>query len=216
MNAVKVFAVACLAGGSLLSMQSAQAIGQGDWLVRAGVAHAAPNDSSGELSGVADAKVAVDSATSLGLTLTYMATDNIGVELLGAWPFKHDIEGAGSLSGVGKIAEARQLPPTLVLQYQFTPQASIRPYVGAGVNYTYFFDEDANSKLPAGTKLELSDSWGLAAQAGVDFDVSDAWFLNASVWYMDIDTTAKLNNGLGKVDVEIDPWVVMVGVGTRF
>ena len=197
-----------LASGSVLAVQ-------GDILVRAGIAHVAPDADSDPVPGFgAAAKVDVDSASSLGLTLAYMATDNIGVGLLAAWPFKHDIEGAGSIAGAGKVAETKHLPPTVTLQWHFAPQSNVRPFLGAGVNYTNFFSEETTGAL-AGTSLKLDDSWGLAAEAGVDVDINDRWFVSGQVWYLDIDTTATVN-GVASFDVDIDPWVFMIGLGTKF
>ncbi len=206
---------AALAGCLVGASPAALAVNQGDWLVRVGAAHVSPNDSSGGLTADPSIKVGVDSSTGLGLNLTYMVSPNIGVEVLGALPFKHDITGAGSLASAGKIAETKQLPPTVVALYNFAPKANVRPYAGIGINYTTFFSEKTTGAL-SGVSLKLDDSWGLAGEVGVDVDINKDWFFNASVWYMDINTTAKLGSGLGSVDVQIDPWAFFVGVGTRF
>ncbi|MFA7386197.1 MAG: OmpW family outer membrane protein [Thiohalobacteraceae bacterium] len=201
-----------LASGSALAVQ------QGDILVRAGIAHVAPSGDSDEISAVAaGARVEADSSTSLGINFTYMATDNIGVELLAAWPFSHDIKAKGSISSLGKIGETDHLPPTLTLQWHFAPTSNIRPFVGAGLNYTNFFSEDTKGAL--GThNLKLDDSWGYALEAGVDVDLNSKWFVSGQVWYMDIDTEATLSGPVHNTqfDVEIDPWVVMIGLGTKF
>lgn len=175
----------------------------GDIIVRAGFASVQPNDS---VTGTLDTlNASVGSDTQLGLTATYMLSDKLGLELLAATPFKHKI----SLDG-GK-GEAKQLPPTLSLQYY--PMASksrYQPYVGLGINYTKFFEE----KSTLGD-LKLSDSWGASVQAGVDYQISEHMLLNAAVWYMDIDSDATLNGGdIGSA--KIDPWVYMVGVGYKF
>lgn len=192
----------------------------GDWVVRVGPTLVSPNDDSGVLSGAdapGNSRVSVDSAASLGITLTWMATDHLGIGVLGAWPFKHDIKGAGALGGAGKLAEVKHLPPTVTLQYHFSPNAGLRPYVGAGVNYTTFFSEKTTGAI-ADFDISLDDSFGWALEAGVDFDVNADWFLSAQLWYIAIDTTAKLSGpaDFGSVDVDIDPWVAMVGVGRRF
>jgi outer membrane protein len=189
--------------------------------VRAGAAWVVPNDDSGNVSGIPGSEVSVDSAVSLGVTLGYMVTNNVGIGLLAAWPFEHDIQGERSISGLGRIATIKQLPPTLTVHYHFLPEGSIRPYVGAGLNYTWFFDEDASSSLEGAlgpTSIDLDNSWGLAGEAGVDVTLKDNWFLNASVWYLDINTTAALKTDIAKlkVDVDINPWVFMIGVGTKF
>lgn len=187
----------------------------GDLAVRLGAAHVNPNDDSGELSGVAGAEVSVDSATSLGISLTYMAGERIGIGVLGAWPFEHDVKGAGALAGAGKIAEVKHLPPTVTLQYHLAPDASVRPFVGAGLNYTRFFSEETTGPI-SGASIDLDDSWGWALELGVDADIGQGWFLSGQVWYVAIDTTAMLGDGLGRIDVDIDPWVFMVGAGRRF
>lgn len=197
-----------------LSAAPAMAIEQGDWLVRFGVGHVSPNDSSSDFSGASGVGAAVDGDTKPILNVTYMLTDNIGIDVLGAWPFEHDISAKGGLNG--KVGSTKQLPPTVGLQYHFRPKASVRPYVGVGVNYTHFWDEKLNATGQAvlGT-LELDDSFGVAGQVGVDVDINDQWFVNADVRYIRIKTEGTTAN-VGKVDVEIDPWVFILGVGTRF
>ena len=107
------------------------------------------------------------------------------------------------------------------MQYHFAPDSNIRPYIGAGVNYTYFFDEEvAGSVLPqAGAKVKLEDSWGLAAQAGVDIAINDDWFVNMDVKYIQMDTTAKFSNtavGNAQISADIDPFVYGIGIGRKF
>lgn len=164
--------------------------------------------------------VAVDDAIVPELDFTYMLTNNIGAELILATS-PHDIEGRGALAGVGKLANTMALPPTLTLQYHLAPAAKVRPYVGAGVNYTIFYDEDASGALDAAigsTKVSADDSFGYALQAGVDIDLSENLFLNLDVKYIDIDTTATLRTGalVNKVDVSLDPVVAGIGLGMRF
>ncbi len=200
---------------SVFGAYSAHAVEKGDWLVRAGVGHVAPNDSSTGFSGAPTIEAAVDSSTNLALTIVYMVTDNVGVELVGALPFKHDINGAGSGgSSLGKVAETKQLPPTVLAQYYFNPRGSVRPYIGAGLNYTFFFDEKTTGAL-AGTDLSLDSSVGLAVEAGVDVDISKNMFVNLAAWYMNIETTAT-SSAIGTADVKVDPWVAFVGLGWRF
>lgn len=194
---------------------------EGDFIVRAGAALVAPNEDSSTVrldgTSVPGTKVTADDSTQLGLTLAYMLTDHVGVELLAATPFRHrlGLKGAGL---DGKLADVKQLPPTLTLQY-FPMESSSKwqPYVGAGLNYTKFFDEDLTGALPL-TDLKLDDSWGLALQLGTDYMLTDRVMINAALWYLDIDTkaTAKLGATRVAADVDIDPWVFMVGLGFRF
>jgi outer membrane protein len=203
--------------GAVAFASPAYAIEAGDVLVRVGGSLVDPDGSSGEVTGIPGSGVSVDDNARLSFTIGYMMTDNIAVEVLGALPFKHDIKGEGTLSGLDKIAQTKHLPPTVSLQYHFMPKASVRPYVGAGINYTVFFDEEVTSSALAGTDMSLDDSWGLAAQVGADVDIGPNWFVNADVRYIDIETTATLTGAVNAtVDVQIDPWVYTLAVGRRF
>ncbi len=175
----------------------------GDILVRGGAIAVSPTTDANDT-------LDVQSNTQLGLTLSYMVTNNWGVELLAATPFSHDVNLGGS-----EVATVKHLPPSLMAQYYFgNAQSKVRPYVGAGINYTFFFDEESRGIL-AGTDVEADDSWGLAAQAGIDMDINDNWFVNGSVWYMDIDTDVTVDGTV--VDkTSIDPIGLMVGLGYRF
>src|SRR5690606_36028920 len=98
--------------------------------------------------------------------------------------------------------------------------SAFQPYVGAGVNFTWFFDEDVGSDAEnrGYDGLRLENSWGLAGQVGADFMLTENVMLNAQVRYIDISTTAKTSfSGLPvEVDVDVDPWVYMVGLGYKF
>ncbi len=192
-----------------LASQPATAIEEGDLLLRFGLANVSPNDGSSGGVGDNDA-VGVEDDTQPFINVTWMFTDNLGLDVLGATPFTHDI----TLEGTGKIGETKHLPPTVGVQYHFSPKADVRPYVGAGINYTTFFSEETTGAL-AGSTMSLDDSWGLAAQAGVDVDINQDWFFNADLRYMQIDTTASIS-GVGDIDVDINPWVIGLGVGTTF
>lgn len=204
---------------------------KGTFTVKAGVANVDPKHSSGvvkhsSLGPQANSKAYPSNATNLGVTFTYMVRDHIGVELLAAVPFKHDIK-VKNLAGLNKVGTVKQLPPTLSLQYYFTnPEYFLQPYIGVGVNYTFFFSEDTSSAMKNSglgfRDLSLSSSWGLSAQAGFNLNFNDNWMLNASLWKTQIDTTAKFSKSTtipgstAKVNVNIDPMVYMLGVGYSF
>ncbi len=207
-----VAVLAILASGNALAHK------EGDFIVRGGLAAVVPNDSSDDILG-SDEELEVKSDTQLGLTLGYMITDNISFEVLAATPFSHDIK--TDLLDLGTIADTKHLPPTFMLQYYFgQAESKLRPYVGAGINYTFFFEEGfkGDGKTAGLKDLKLDDSWGLAANAGVDYMLNDDWFINASVWYIDIETEASYTFGGDKykTDVDIDPWVFMIGGGYKF
>lgn len=199
-----LIASALMAAGLSLAT-STYAVDKGDWVMRAGFSNVSPNDSS---SGDLGDAVGIDSDTQLSISFTYMYSNNLGVEILAATPFTHDL----TLDGVGKIGEVEHLPPTVSLEYQFSPKSDVRPYVGVGLNWTTILDDS----LDDGTPISVDDSTGLALTAGIDVDINKDWFFNASVRYMDIETTADIANGAASVDLEIDPYVYTLGVGTTF
>jgi len=193
---------------------------QGDFIVRAGALMVAPNESSDDvvINGLGNlGEFQVSDNTQLGLNFTYMATDNIGIELVAATPFTHEV----GLQATGVIAEVSHLPPTLLAQYYFGDSGSkFRPYVGAGVNLTVFFDTDLNSTgTGAGlSNLDMSNSVGLAAQVGVDYKINEKWLVNASVMYADISSDVTFDVGADsyKIKTDLDPLVYMVSLGYVF
>ena len=181
----------------------------GDVLLKVGVTQVRPDSNNGSVlnGGV---KLDVNNNVRPSFTVTYMATRNIGIELLGAWPFPHDIRGGG----LGKIGSTKHLPPTLSLQWHILPDSMVQPYIGVGLNYTHFFDTKAEGALD-GSKLKLKDSWGVAAQLGADIKISERWFMNADIRYIDIKSKVSLN-GERIGTAKINPWVATLGVGYRF
>ena len=190
----------------------------GDWLTRVRVINVSPDDSSAEVPGVAGSGVSPGKDTTLELDFTYMISSNLGLELILATS-SHDVSGTGTLAGAD-VGEVSVIPPTLTLQYHFNPSSNIRPYAGLGINYSYFYDGKLGAALIANgaTDIDYDDSFGLAAQAGIDFDINQDWFVNLDVKYVQIETTATISGGAlaGNVDVDINPWIFGVGIGTRF
>ena len=194
---------------------------QGDWLVRLRAITVAPTETVSDVlpafpGGSADIK----NAYVPELDFTYFWTDHIGTELILATS-PHDLVGTGTLAGLGEVADVMALPPTLTLQYHFNPNGKVRPYAGVGVNYTIFYSEEASSSLVGAigaTTVDVDDRVGFAYQIGVDFDISDRWFVNADVKYIQIDTTATLNTGgsINTLEIDLDPIVAGVGIGYRF
>ena len=187
----------------VVAVPAVQAQDAGDWIWRVGVHNVRPKSDNHDV-------VNVDTGASLTFNGTYIFAPHWGVELLAAMPFAHDI----NLNGGGKVAETKQLPPTLSLQYHFNPNGSWRPYVGAGLNYTLFFNEKTVGAL-AGNELELDPSWGLATQLGLDVELGSNWFANVDARWFDIDSDATLN-GTRLGTVEIDPYAFGLAIGRRF
>jgi outer membrane protein len=213
---------------SLPGIVSAQQAG--DWLVRVGAATVAPDESSKVLTTeatgpLAGTGVGVNNNTQVGLNVVYMLSDHLGLELLAATPFEHDLSVDG-LSQYGfsttNLGSTKHLPPTVSALYYFNgPAARLRVYAGAGLNFTTFFSEklspQARTELAA-DRLKLDDSWGWSASVGADFRVDDTWTISGAVRRLDISTDASLDSALGRIttSVDIDPWVYMVSVGFMF
>ena len=218
---IKTMMMAGAMGAALLA-GAAQAK-QGDVLLRLRGIMVAPNEKSGSiLPAFPGERVSVDNSIMPEVDVTYMATDHIGFELIAATT-KHSASGrSGTTGGIGRLASTWVLPPTLTVQYHPVVDGHVRPYVGAGVNYTLFYAENASSGLEAAvgkTKVHMSDSFGWAGQVGVDIDLTDRIFLNLDVKYIDIDTKARLATtaaGTQRVKLALDPLVFGVGVGMRF
>lgn len=190
---MKSYCTALLLG--LLSTTGAIAQSQGDWTIGLGVGGVLPKSDNGKLAG---GKADIDDSVRPTVTAEYFIQDNIGIELLAAVPFKHNVD----ISGIGDAGDVKHLPPTLSVNYHFSTQTAWKPYIGLGVNYTYFFDESS----PLGD-LDLDHSFGVAAQVGVDYALSDNTALRANIRWIDIDSDVKLDGAkIGKA--EVDPFVV--------
>jgi outer membrane protein len=194
----KKFVLAAAAGLLAVAHLSAQAADEGPWLVRARAVRLDSANGGGF-------GLAINNKTLPEVDISYFFTPNIAAELILTVPQKQDV----FLSGA-KIGTLKHLPPTLTAQYHFLPQGAVRPYVGAGLNYTNF----SSVNLPAGVTIDRN-SFGPALQAGVDFPVAKNVVLNIDVKkvYIRTDVTAGTTK-LGTF--KVDPVLVGVGIGYRF
>ncbi len=208
------------ASGSAALAQSA-----GTWMIKGGFNGIAPAVKSGDLSApsLPGSKVDVASANSLIATATYMLTNNTSVEFVAGLPYKHDIEGAGSLAGVGKLGSIKQISPTVFAQYRFmAPTATVRPYLGVGLTYAYFYGAEGSAALtaltnPGGapTRLSSTSGFGLSPQMGVTVQLHERWFLDASIIKTYLKNSTTLSTGQ-KIDTALNPLSTNVSVGYRF
>ena len=187
---------------------AAMAFEAGDWVIKAGVHAVDPKSDNGSLAAGA-LEVDVDTNSRPSLMVEYFLTDAMGLELLAAWPFKHTVE----LNGAD-AAEITHLPPTVSLQYHFNSDGKVSPFVGAGVNFTWIYDEESRGPID-GTDLDLDNSWGLALHAGVDFQVSDRWYVGVDARWIDIDTDVEVD-GAAVGTVNVDPLAYGVYASYRF
>ena len=186
-----------------LSATPALAQTAGSWTVGVGAHNVEPKSGNGTLVATPLGDLTMDVGTNVRPTITaeYFVKDNLGIEVLAALPFQHDI----AVTGVGKVGSTKHLPPTVSLQYHFNDKGVVSPVLGVGLNYTTFFSEDTRGALD-GTSLKLGDSWGLAAHAGLDFRVSEKAAIRVDVRWIDIDSRVRVD-GARMGTANIDPLV---------
>jgi outer membrane protein len=216
---------------ALLSSLSTVALANqaGDILIRGGATMVSPDSGKSAISlGGSSANgmsLSVDDNTQLGLNFVYFFDSNWAIELLAATPFTHDVtihDPKGTLGVDGaKLAEVTQLPPTLSALYYFDTGTVVKPYIGAGINYTIFFDEKFESapKSLGLSNLELDGSFGYSVQVGADYEIDENWSLNISARYIDISTDVSFDVGgdsIGSASVDVDPMVYSVMLGYKF
>ncbi len=198
-----------LAAALALTAAPAMAQSKGDWTIAAGVHQVAPKSDNGSLAGGV-LRVDVDNDIKPTITGEYFIADNLGIEVLAALPFKHDI----NIDGLGRVGSTKHLPPVVSLQYHFNSKGKVSPFLGAGLNYTTFFSEKTGGAL-AGSSLKLEDSWGLAAHAGLDCAIGEKGALRVDVRWIDIDSEVKLD-GQKLGTVNIDPLAYGVSYVFKF
>ena len=200
-TALRLAAVAAAA----LALQPAFA-DEGPWLVRVRALHldSANKDSTG-------LGLSINNKTFPEVDFSYFVTPNIAAELLLTYPQKHTLYSNGA-----EIGSLKHLPPTLTLQYHFNPTGSVRPYVGAGLNYTNF--SSVNFAPSVQTALQPSikrNSWGAAFQIGADVEIAKGTYLNFDVKKVGLDTTVY-SKGTEVGKFKVNPTLVSVGLGWRF
>ncbi len=197
----------------------------GDWLIRLRGLSVLPNETvTVDQNAAAGGKI--DTSVVPELDITYFFTKNIAAELiLGVTP--HDVKATGVTvpgaldNATIDLGDVTLLPPTLTVQYHFVNDSQWKPYVGAGVNATFFFDEDQG---PVADGIDYDTSVGLALQAGVDYDLDGepgGWAINADIKkiWINPDVTVDFTTALGATvdaDVDINPLVVGLGLGYKF
>lgn len=212
MSRTSLLLLAAIAAG-LAAPASAQS--RGDWTLGVGVHNVAPKSGNGNLDATALGlgplpTTEVGDSARPTVTLEYFVRENLGIEVLAALPFQHDID----IRGIGKVGSTRHLPPVVSLQYHFANDSRVTPFVGAGLNYTRFFSEKTEGAL-AGTELRLDDSWGLAARVGVDFAFGGRSALRVDARWIDIDSDVSVN-GVDIGTANIDPLAYGLTWVTKF
>ena len=218
-----VAAAAILATGSVCAQTA------GTWMLRAGATRLVPVGPSDCMSapdygdGSGCTRSNVSASTALAGGVTYMYTDNISVDVPLALPFKHDVMGAGSLQGAGKLGEVQALPITVFLQYRFL-QANdkFRPYVGLGLTYAHFFKEQGSYHLtqttnPGGpaTTFTVDSKTIVTPQIGATLALNEKWFADVFYSKSKLSTTTHFSTGQ-TMNAGLDPAGYGIAVGYKF
>lgn len=196
-----------ISSGAFAQAMSADSAPLTPWLVRLRAVDLIPANKSDSIGGAGAAdRIGVEKKVIPDVDISYFFTPNIAAELVLTYPQKHDV----TLDGA-KIGTVKHLPPTLTLQYHFLPAAQIDPYVGAGINFTHF----SSVHLLGDTASLDNNSVGAAGQVGADYHIDRHWSLNVDVKYVKIGSDLAIG-GARVSHVDIDPWLIGVGVGYRF
>ena len=186
----------------------------GHWLVRLRAIDVIPTANSNVINIIGGKVNTISTQVVPELDISYFFTSNISSELILAVA-RHSVYANNTSLGRVSLGNATLLPPTLLLQYHFLPDRCFNPYIGAGVNYTMFFNTNPG---PVATSINYSNSFGPALQAGADYAIDKNWSLNVDVKKIMIESIVNANTALGNLnpDVKINPWIIGLGVGYRF
>ncbi len=207
-----------------MGLTQAQSITGKQWQVRLRGLAVIPNESA-EI-GTINGDVSINNKFIPELDFTYFFTKNIAAELI-LGTTKHNVHTTGSnLTAIGGAASADVdlgsvwlLPPTLTAQYHLYVAKGIKPYIGAGVNYTIFYSVDEGKTVK---DVDYKNKFGFATQLGADFDITDKFFLNVDAKYIFLKTDVTVDaSNLAKdlsipATVDINPFLVGAGIGYRF
>ena len=187
------------------------------WQVRLRAVGVAPEESA--TIGIIGGDVGISNALIPELDFTYFFTENFAAELI-LGTAKHDVQAINTAAGDVNLGSVWLLPPTLTAQYHFytSDKKVFKPYIGAGVNYTLFY----NVKSGDVADVSYDNALGYAAQFGFDLMVDDTFFINVDVKRLFLSTDVSVdasNLAPGLIipaEVDINPWLVGVGVGMKF
>jgi len=221
-NVVKLL----VAAGALAVAAGAQAQSKGQFTVSVGANQLTPHVESGAISAPAlpNSLGDVSKDTQPVAVITYGLTDNISVETAVGTPYKHKLYGAGAIAGTGQLGTVEAMPPVALLQYRFfDPSARIRPYVGIGLAYAYFQKETGSFAMTAltnpgggsATTFSIDNKWTYAGQLGLQFNVNEKWFANASYIKTRLRTDVHFSTGQFQ-HMKLDPSSVILSVGYKF
>lgn len=187
------------------------------WLVRGRLINVSPEVKSDTITNIQGKVSHVSKQLIPELDFSYFFTPHIAAELI-LGTARHHLIATNTIAGTVDLGKIRVLPPTLTVQYHFMPMQRFSPYIGAGINYTAFYDKSLAGANPLITNIHYKNSIGLALQAGMDYNINSRWSINFDVKKLYIKTTATVDLGSTSVStkVRLNPWVYGVGIGYRF
>ncbi|HEX7642404.1 MAG TPA: OmpW family outer membrane protein [Burkholderiaceae bacterium] len=226
MNVKATLTLKALALGALLAASAGASAQQaaGTWAVSVGINNISPHATDAlSAPSIPGSETKPGSDAEPVVNIIYNFDDHISAMLGLGNEYKHDLYGAGSLAGAGKLGTLKQLPPTLFAQYHFLDaNAPVRPYVGLGITYAMFRDEKGSGTLtaisnPGGspTTFKVDNAWGETPQLGVTWNVNQRWFVDAWVAKTYISTTVHLSTGQS-ANAPLNPTSEAITVGYRF
>ncbi|MFY3773380.1 OmpW/AlkL family protein [Marinobacter salsuginis] len=218
MKGFSVSRMASAAFVSVLGMSLAGPVlaGTGDFYIRAGMSAMDPDTGSGSFSSIPRSGVRLDSDVTLGGSVGWFFTDALALELSSSLPYSSDLEGNRQLKdlGIGAIGDVKYVPTYLTVNLFIDNTSAVTPYLGAGVAFNKFYDENAN---PPGLDVNLDSTFTPTFLAGVEMDFGVPVSVNFDVRYTLLDADAAFSGAIDEtVEMEIDPVVFSLGVGYRF
>lgn len=204
----------------------AMALDMTNWSVKVGINKITPKVKSDDMTApsLPGTKVDVGSNTQPIFSFIYNYDSKVSAELVLGTPYTHDVYGAGSINGVGKTGSVKSMPPTVFGQYHFLDtQSPVRPYVGMGVTYAYFYGETGSAALTAltntgsstPTTFTVDSAWGASPQIGLVYQIDEKWFADLVVVKTFLKTKAHFSTGQ-TINMRLDPLAVSLSLGYRF
>lgn len=177
--------------------------------VVAGYAHMVPKSDPGTING---SNVDLDGQGAPTLSASWHVTDNMAVELWGAGKVETDVNLAN-----GSRGSIKAQPVALSGQYHFGESGqAIRPYVGLGYYQANVDSEQFDPAVAGERHVGIGTPKGAMATVGADFNITDRWFARADARYMKGDAEVKLAGEETGEELQLDPVMIGVGIGTRF
>lgn len=205
-------AMLALGAGAASAQDAPRGKRAGDMVVGLGAIGVLPTN-GGHVGTIGGTPTASNSA-SPQLDFSYFVTPNISLNLIAATT-RHDVSVSRSALGNVQLGHVWALPPTLTVQYHPLPQARLSPYVGLGLNVTWFYGEGGRLTAPV-SRVRIDPSVGIAPNIGVDYEIAPNWLVNFDAKWILMQPDVSVNSGFIRARADINPFVVGASVRYRF